>query len=306
MIVVGGEALIDLTEVELGGEQLWRAHPGGGPHNAAVALARLGVPVAFLGRLSSDEFGRRLREGLRADGVDLRFVVTGDEPTTVALVSTDEDGSPRFAFHGEGTADTLLGPADLPATLDGIEALHLGTLGLVREPQASTLVGLMRRQSGRIAQFCDPNIRPALVGDRSGYLRRVRQWADLVDIVKFSDDDLAWLRPDTDPLEEAARWAEDHQALVILTRGVAGAEAFWAGDHAHVDAVAIDVVDTVGAGDSFGAGFLAELRSRVPLRPGLATQVSHEAVEASLAFAARVAARTCARAGADPPRADEL
>jgi fructokinase len=148
VILVCGEALIDLAAVDVGGERLYRAHLGGGPRNTAVALARLEVPVAFCGRLSTDAFGQRLRDDLVANGVDDRFVVTGPEPTTLALAEVGPGGVPRFSFRGEGTADRLLAPGDLPATLDGVEALHFGTLSLVLEPGASAIEGLMAARRG--------------------------------------------------------------------------------------------------------------------------------------------------------------
>ncbi|MGD9750852.1 MAG: carbohydrate kinase [Acidimicrobiia bacterium] len=313
MIVVCGEALIDLTAVEVAGEQLWRALPGGGPHNAAIALARLGVPVRFIGRLSTDRFGQQLAGGLAADGVDLTWAVTGPEPTTLAVVALDEGGSPTFSFYGEGTADRLLGPGDLPADLGDAEAVHFGTLSLVNEPQASTLEALMRRESGRRLLFCDPNVRPLLIGALEPYLAKLQRWLELVDVVKFSDADLAWLAPGEDPAVVSARWADRHGVVVVLTRGAHGADAFWPGGHVFRPATPVDVVDTVGAGDTFGAAFLAELRRRRPLVAGLAAALGDGAggaaaadIAAALDHAGRAAAITCSRAGADPPRADEL
>lgn len=323
MIVVCGEALIDLTAVTIDGERLWRALPGGGPHNAAIALARLGVPVRFIGRFSTDGFGRQLAAGLAADGVDLRWAVQGPEPTTLAVVALDEAGSPTFSFYGEGTADRLLAPQDLPAELDGepadaepgddgepgvVEALHFGTLSLVAEPQASTLEGLMARQSGRRLLFCDPNVRPGLIGALEPYLAKLHRWLDLVDVVKFSDADLAWLAPGEDPAAVSAGWADRYGLLVVLTRGADGADGFWpGGGHVHSPATPVAVVDTVGAGDTFGAAFLAELRRHRPLVAGIATELGDgAAVAAALHYAGRAAAITCSRAGADPPRADEL
>ncbi len=306
MIVVCGEALIDLTPTTRGGEVLWRAQHGGGPHNAAVALARLGVPVAFLGRLSTDAFGRRLRAGLAAAGVDLRWAATGPEPTPLAVVDVDLDGSPAFGFYTEGTAARLLRPADLPRDLGGVEALHFGTLSLVEEPQASTLTALMARESGRRLLFCDPNVRPALVGAREPYLARVQQWLGWVDVAKLSDADVAWLLPGADPYAACARWSAELDTLVVLTRGARGADAFWAGRHLHRPATPVDVVDTVGAGDAFGAAFLAELSRHRPLRPGIAAGLDTDVVQAALDYAGRAAAINCSRAGADPPTADEL
>lgn len=319
VIVVCGEALIDLTAVTIDGERLWRALPGGGPHNAAIALARLGVPVRFIGRLSTDGFGRQLAAGLAADGVDLRWAVHGPQPTTLAVVALDDAGSPAFSFYGEGTADRLLAPQDLPATLDDeprapgglgarVEALHFGTLSLVAEPQASTLEGLMARESGRRLLFCDPNVRPNLIGELGPYLARLHRWLELVDVVKFSDADLAWLAPGQDPAEVSAAWAERYRLLVVLTRGAEGADGFWpGGGHAHSPATPVTVVDTVGAGDTFGAAFLAELRRHLPLTAGIATALGDgAAVAAALRYGGRAAAITCSRAGADPPCADEL
>jgi fructokinase len=307
VILVCGEALIDLAAVDVGGERLYRGHPGGGPRNTAVALARLGVPVAFCGRLSTDAFGRRLRDDLRANGVDDRFVVTGPEPTTLALAEVGPGGVPRFSFWGDGTADRLLAPGDLPATLDGVEALHVGTLSLVLEPGAATIEGLMARAAGRCPVMVDPNVRPAVLGDRAEYLARLQRWLGWSDIVKVSDADLAWLVPDEAPEATCRAWsAGGGPALVVLTRGDRGATAFWPGHELTVPAPAVDVVDTIGAGDAFGAGLLAALRRHGALRPDRLAALDAGLVEAAVAFAVEVAAASCTRAGADPPRLAEL
>jgi fructokinase len=307
VIVVCGEALIDLTAVTVDGERLYRALPGGGPHNTAVALARLGVPVAFCGRLSSDAFGRQLRRSLIGNGVDDRFVVSGPEPTTLALVDLDDDGVPEFSFHGNGTADRLLAPADLPASLGDADAVHFGTLSLVLEPGATALEALMAREAGRRLVVVDPNVRPAVLGDRDAYRARVERWLRWSDVVKVSDADLAWLHPGEDPLAVCRRWAAGAgPVLVVLTRGPAGASACWAGGDVTVPAPTIEVVDTVGAGDAFGAGLLAELRRLDALRRDRVAGLGAADMTGALAFAVEVAAVSCTRPGADPPRLAEL
>lgn len=302
MIVVCGEALVDFTLARCGDGVGYVPHPGGSPYNVAVALGRLDVPVAFLGRVSQDTFGRMLESHLAANGVDLRYVRCGPEPTTLAFVH-EEGGEPEFSFYGEGTADRSLRVSDLPGDFpEDVAVLHFGSISLVLEPAASTLDGLIARERGRRLLSLDPNVRPRLIGDREAYRRRMEGWVASCDLVKASRADLAWLYPGQEVEQVAERWRGLGPAVVVVTAGGQGAEGWTRSGAIHVPAVPVEVVDTVGAGDAFTAGLLAWLwRHGRTDRAGLAA-LDPSTLGEALAYAGRVAALTCTRPGADPPR----
>jgi fructokinase len=300
VILVAGEALVDLTPAACGDGTGYLPHPGGSPYNVAMGLGRLDVPVAFLGRLSTDPFGRLLRDHLDASRVSLAYVVDAEEPTTLAFVHLRADEEPEYAFYTEGTAGRVLLPEHLPVIPEGA-AMHFGSFSLALEPGASTLEGLMRQESRRRLLSLDPNVRPGLVADRDIYLRRLEAMVGLADLVKVSRADLAWLYPREDPEAAASRWLGSGPALVLVTLGKDGAAAFGAAARADGATPPVTVVDTVGAGDAFTSASLAWLHRHDALdRRGLET-LDAAALEALLAFANGIAAETCTRAGADPP-----
>jgi fructokinase len=311
-VVVGGEALVDLVPTP-GAEDgtddpaLRTLVPrrGGGPFNTAVGLGRLGVPTSMLTRLSTDPFGASLAARLADNDVDDALVQRGDEPTTLAVVTLDAEGRARYSFHVEGTADRLVAdPGPLP---DDTVALALGTLSLVLEPGASVYAELLVREAARgVFVSLDPNVRPALVADPDGQRARLDGLLPHVGLVKLSDEDAAWWGREPEELLEAGAGA------VVLTRGPDGLAVVAPGVRAEVpaagpgDARGIGpVVDTIGAGDSVHAALLAWLHARGALGRD-APALDAAAWTAALGFAAEVAARTCARAGAEPPRRHEL
>lgn len=306
MIVVCGEALIDLVPVPAGDEQAYLPRAGGSSYNVAIGLARLGAATGYLGRVSTDHFGRLLRDRLVANGVDCTYASEGDEATTLAVVHLEPGHEPQFAFYGEGTADRLLLEADLPALGDDVTALHFGSISLIREPGASTYETLMRRESGQRVLSLDPNVRPSLIPDRTAYVERLEGWLGLVDLVKVSRADLGWLYPALSPDEAARRWRALGPSLVVVTRGEEGATAFTAAGVVDVAGTPVEVADTVGAGDAFTAGLLAWLDEQGRLGRDSLGRLEGAALAACLTFANEVAARTCTRAGAEPPRRAEL
>ena len=299
MIVVAGEALVDFTPANCQGHSGYLPHPGGSPYNVAIGLGRLEVPVAFLGRISRDPFGELLRSQLEASGVDCRYLIRGDEPTTLAFAHPRQD-EVDYAFYNERTADRLLSLRDLPDSLPEGAALYFGSIALVAEPSASTLEALVRREAGRRLVSLDPNVRPALIADRGRYLERLRSLVAMADLVKVSQSDLSWLYPDRDPVHAAREWLSLGPAVVIVTRGAEGAVAVTRSGERSANAPRVSVVDTVGAGDAFASGVLAWLwRRGVLSRSGL--EALDGELEAMLAFANRVAAISCTRPGANPP-----
>jgi len=315
MILVCGEALIDLVPAVTDGDVAYVPRTGGSPYNVAMGLGRLGVPVGFFGRVSEDAFGRLLRERLLADGVDCSLLRVGPEPTALALVHLAPGEEPHFVFYGEGAADCTLGPGDLPTpaalgALDGIlggpGAIHFGSISLVREPGASAYERLIQRESGRRVVSLDPNVRPGLIHDRASYRARLEGWIGLADIVKVSRADLAWLYPGRAPRDAAEDWLARGPALVVMTSGQAGAVGISASGASEVPGIPTAVRDTVGAGDAFTAGllgflYLAGLLDRHGLRA-----LSNEDLLGCLALANRAASITCTRTGAQPPTRDEI
>ena len=297
LIVVGGEALYDLV---LEGDEELRAHPGGGPFNTARTIARLGERVAYLGRLSTDRFGSTLRRMLADDGVLLDAVVPTDDPTTLGLAEVDRDGSAVYRFYERATSAPGLTPeAALAALPAGVGLLHVGTLGF--EPLSAALEAVVDELAGRALVAVDPNVRPVRIND--GYRARLDRVIARSDLVKASEDDLAWMDPDRDAPAAARALLDRGPAAVLLTRGAAGALVVGAGGDVEIPAPEVKVVDTIGAGDAFGGAFLAWWRSRDLPRDRLADL---ETVVEGARFAALVAAITCERPGASPPRLDEL
>ncbi|PJE93936.1 carbohydrate kinase [Streptomyces carminius] len=274
--------------------------PGGGPANTAVALARLGTPTRFLGRLSQDVFGRLFRAHLTASGVDLGAAVTTGRPATLAVADLDAEGRADYSFHAEGTADWQWTDEELAtAAAAPMACLHTGSLALVRPPGSEAVERLLERARERATVSLDPNVRPLLV-DPAVYRERLPRWCAAADILRLSDDDLGHLLPGLDPGAAADVFHGHGVRLVVVTLGGDGALASLDGERLRVPAPPVEVVDTVGAGDSFMAGLLHALHTGGALggrldglTPGLLAE--------ALATGAAVAAATCAARGANPP-----
>ena len=301
MIVVAGEALVDLI-VEPSGTVV--GVPGGGPYNVARTVARLGVDSTYLGLLSADAFGRRLRRELVDDGVRLAVPDPVELPTTLAVADLAADGSATYRFHTADTSAVALRPDDVPpGLLDGALALHVGTLGLVFEPVVGTLRALVETAPDGLLVMLDPNCRPTAVADRSAYLARLHAVLLRADVVKVSTEDLAYLEPATDPVGAARRLLDRGPTAVLVTDGPRAARVVTSGGVVDVPPVEVHVVDTVGAGDAFGGAFLAWW-SAAGLNRDDVTDVGR--LTAATTAAVRVAALTCARRGSDPPRLADL
>jgi fructokinase len=302
VILVGGEALYDL--VLQGPSDDLRGHPGGGPFNTARTLGRLERPVAYLGRLSTDTFGERLQRMLADDGVDLGSVVHTNEPTTLALAEVDDDGVARYRFYERGTSAPGLTPEmALEALPETVEMLHVGTLGLTLEPVATALEAVIEHLAPSTLIAVDPNIRPWVIADPDAYRDRLARVLSRSHVIKVSEEDLAWLDGDLPPVEAVRALLAHGPTLALLTRGPSGALVVTKTAEVAVPAPRAKVVDTIGAGDAFGGGFLAWWSERGLTREDLGTiDLAVEATE----FACLVAARTCSRPGASPPYRSEL
>lgn len=289
-VVVVGEMLVDLvlapgTDVPLG------AHLGGGPFTAARALGRLGVDVAFAGAISSDRFGCRGLAALTADGVRLDRVLRTDAPTTLAVAALDPAGAATYTFYTHGTSAPGLTEVDLRGT----RAVHVGTLGLVLEPIGTTVEAAVAALPDDVTVLLDPNCRPSIITDPAPYRQRLTRLAARADVLKVSTEDLDWLAPGLDPMQAAGSLATRAGALVLVTAGADGVSLVQGDEVRHVPAAAVVVVDTVGAGDTFGAGFLAHRLQHPDADP--IDAVRYGVLAAGIA---------CSRPGADPPTADEV
>ncbi|UZJ31880.1 carbohydrate kinase family protein [Streptomyces endophytica] len=317
---------------------------GGGPYNTAVALGRLGSPTAFCSRVSTDSFGEALLNGLRGGGVDTSLVQRGAEPTTLAVADISPDGSAGYGFYADGTADRLFSlPPELPAAA---RALSLGTCSLVLEPGASAYESLLRREAARgVFTALDPNVRPGLIPDPEAYRARFRSWLPHVALLKLSEEDALWLADGTprrtagrtpvragcggclyggDPgagggpgagegggrsavLAAAREWLAAGPAAIVLTHGGAGLTVLTRdGRELTVPGERVTVVDTIGAGDTVNAALLHRLDAHDALSYAALAALGDKDWEDILRFAARAAAITCSRAGAEPPYATEL
>lgn len=307
VVAVAGEAITDM--VPAGSDGLFRAAPGGSPFNVAVGLARLEVPVRMLARLSGDVLGRRLRAHLATNGVDLSHAIDAAEPSSLAIVVLAPDGSAEYDFRVVGTADWQWTDAELEPALTGVAALHVGSLGLTTPPGGAVLRRLAARARDTATVTFDPNVRRLLMGSPAEVVAIVEEMLAVADVVKASDEDVEWLAPGQPLAEVASDWASRGPSLVVITRGGEGALA--AGRFGVVEraGAVVDVIDTVGAGDSFMSALIAGLHGRDLLgahrREALVSLAADE-VRGLLDEAVTASAITCSRLGADPPTAHEL
>jgi fructokinase len=301
VIVVGGEALIDLI-VDPDGRL--EAAAGGGPYNTARTIGRLGLPVAFVGGLSTDRFGQRLAGELVEDGVDIGLAARTDAPTTLAVADLDPAGAATYRFYTDGTSASALGPDALPEITGRIvTAVHVGTLGLVLTPLADAMEALVAAAPPDAVVMVDPNCRPTATTDPAAYRRRVDRLLGRADVVKVSVEDLAYLRPGAPTVAAADGLLAAGPSVVLVTDGAAAVHVVTARGRTTIVPPRVTVVDTVGAGDAFGGGFLAAWVGSGRGRPELE---SDDALAVAVRHAVRVASFTCTRAGAEPPTAAEL
>lgn len=292
-IWVCGEALID----EFGDHHV----VGGGPANTANALALLGYDVEFIGGISTDDYGKEVRARFEEAKVGLRHILTGDRPTCTAAVTLDEKGSASYVFTIDGTVTFGFDSSWLPdPSKYKPSLLHIGTLATLVEPGASNLLTWARDVAEFAPIVFDPNVRPLVVGDRAAYRASIEPWVEISAVVKVSEDDLRWLYPDETPEEVGARWIAAGLPMAVITRGSAGITAMTSDDEISVGGVKVDVIDTVGAGDTVGA-----IVSEALIDQGL-VNLHGEALTHMLHRATAAAAITCSRAGARPPTQSEL
>lgn len=306
MILCCGEALIDMLPRETtSGEQAFAPYAGGAVFNTAIALGRLGARTGFFSGLSTDLFGKMLIEQLSNSKVDVARAARADRPTTMAFV-TLTNGQASYAFYDENTAGRLLSEADLPQNIDDLDALFFGGISLPVEPCGAAYEALALRAAGDKLVMIDPNIRPGFITDEPRYRARINRMMAAADIVKLSDEDLIWLEGEGDIAALARGLIERGTKLVFITEGATGAHCFTKDASYFEPSRRVEVIDTVGAGDTFNAGILAALDRAGALSKSAVAQADEALIRAALTLGASAAAVTVSRAGANPPWAEEL
>jgi fructokinase len=301
VIVIGGEALVDLVDEQ----GMLRPVAGGGPFNTAIALGRLDVPVAFLGTLSRDDYGLDLARLLGEAGVDTSLVRWSTTPTPLAVVHRHGDAN-TFTFYLSATALTDLPPEALPQLPEHTWAIHVGTLALAVDPPAGAYEALIEREAGRRIVVLDPNVRPEIFGDPAAYRARFERLVGLADIVKLSQDDAAWLYPTLETTRVLDLLLGLGPQLVAITKGEDGAIAASANGFADVPGIAVEVADTVGAGDSFGAALIAALIDLGAIGPDGNAPLDDSLIAGAVSYAVAASALTCTRTGSVPPSRGEI
>jgi fructokinase len=289
---VAGEALMDLIPV-VGGDRV--PIVGGGPANTAKAVARLGYPTYFVGGISSGEYGRAVELELQRSGVDLSLVHRGDSPTALAIATINEAGLASYEFKLDSTVSFNFHSSWLPK--EDVEVIHIGSVATLLEPGASELYKWLSNKSATVV--FDPNVRPSIQGNKEIYRDSVERWIDLAKIVKLSEDDFSWLYESSES-DVIANWLSRGTEIVVVTRAERGLSAFTKEGRIDYPAAKVELVDSIGAGDTIGA-VIVEGLLKYGLN-GLKTDVLRQVLER----AARAAGITCSRAGANPPWKEEL
>jgi fructokinase len=289
---VVGEALMDLIPVA-GGERVPMV--GGGPANTAKAVARLGYQTYFVGGISSDDYGKAIEEELVGSGVDLSLVYRGDESTALAIATIDENGLAKYDFELEGTASFAFDMTWLPS--GDPDVIHVGSVATLLEPSASELLKWVSSIS--VPVIFDPNVRPSIQGNKALYRVAVERWIEKASIIKLSEDDLNWLYGGGEE-EIVSGWLARGVSIVVVTRAEKGLRAYSSGEVIDVPAVKVELVDSVGAGDTIGAVLVEGV-----LKHGI-EGLWGDVLKSVLERAAKAAAITCSRAGAKPPTRQEL
>jgi fructokinase len=305
VIVVAGEALVDLV-IEPDGAVT--AALGGAPFNTARAVARLGMPVEFVGALSQDRFGNLLREQLDGDGVGVGHAPSTDRPTTLAAAELDPRGGAQYRFYIDGTSAPALTADDVRRLPDEPDVLFTGGLGLVLEPMADTVLGVIDRLPASTTLVVDANCRPRVIDDRDRYVRRLGRVLARTDIVKVSDEDLEYLMPGVDLSAASNRLLEAGPVAVVVTGGAGATGLMTLGGSREISVAALGapVVDTIGAGDTFGAALMVAWVERGGRRETLRHAGALDELAIAVGAAHEAAAVVVIRRGADPPWRREL
>jgi len=307
MLLSCGDALVDFLPVKsVDGRDAAVPVAGGSCLNIAVGMARLGAPSGFAGGISTDLFGRIIADHALTSQVDLRYATRSEHQTTLAFVR-HAGGEPQYAFYDEATASRCWTYRRGTIPFDEIEAIHVGSTTLTHDQGVAQALAMVQDAKGPTTVSFDPNCRPNLVRHKARYVDQMDAFAAAADIVRMSDVDFEFLYGGSDHGERAKSLIAAGASLVVVTHGIKGAQA-WHGEAGLVEVAAptTNVVDTIGAGDSFQAALLFALRAIGRIKRGALAQVNAAELDRALSFAAACAAFTCSRAGADPPRHSDV
>jgi len=315
MILCVGEAVIDMFQKTVPGPgDVFMPIPGGCSYNTSIAIGRLDVPAAFLGRLSKNFFGEIQVNRLKENNVNCDFLIRSDQNSILAIIKTEENKQPQYAFYNEGTSDSFLSVDDLPAQLpDDVTCIVFGSISMNMEPIASTIETFILREAAnkKVISF-DPNIRPFMIKDRDSYVKHFNKWAEVSTIAKVSSEDFEFIYPGTEPENALRKMLDSGTRLAIATLGEEGAIALlrrYDGNITKVKAPGVHIpaiADTVGAGDTFHGAFLAFLDQRNKLSHNEIACLSETDLYDALFFANKAAAIVCTRHGAEPPTLAEM
>ena len=307
MLLCCGEALIDMIPTPtVSGDDGFVPHAGGAVFNTAIALGRLGVETGMLTGLSTDLFGQQLLGSLHANHVDTSLIVTSDRPTTLAFVQLT-DGNASYTFFDENSAGRMLDRADMPMLPDEVSTLYFSGISLACEPGAEAYAALLEREAAARVVMLDPNIRPGFIRDTRRYRDRLDRMIALSDIVKVSDEDLTWIDPGPQSLSKKLDLVRQPGPSIVILTHSGGATAFLKdGTRVSLPVDRVDVVDTIGAGDTFNAGILAKLAEFGLLIKESLAAIDPDLIRNAMRFGAQVAAITVSRAGANPPWRHEI
>ncbi len=305
MILCCGEALIDMLPRQMeNSNPVYLPVPGGAIFNTAIALGRLEEPASFFSGLSSDLFGERLVATLAASNVGIEQAIRSSKLTTLAFVEL-KDGHANYTFYDEASAGRMITAKDLPEFRD-VEAAHFGAISLIGEPCGSAYEEVAMRLKDRSVISLDPNIRPQFITDETAYRERLERLFSIADIIKVSDEDLHWLAQKRPVSKLFDQWLSQGAALVVHTKGDEGVAAITPAGSITQSAIPVEVVDTVGAGDSFNAGLLSGLRQQGLLNKAALINMKTNLLKNALLRAVTVAAHTVSRTGADAPTLSEI
>jgi len=322
MIICCGEALIDMARASVRGlGNIFTPFPGGSPYNTAIAIGKLGVPVKFLGQISTDYFGELLFKKLQKCHVGEELIRRSGKNSTLAFVELDKVKGPQYIFYAEGTADCSLQLSDLPQKLPAdTKCIAFGSISMILEPMSSTIESFILREGirkstdqvdGAPVISLDPNIRPFLIKDKSAYIGRLEKWAAASTIVKMSSDDSMFIYPKLDPEKALQKVIAMGPRLAICTLGSKGALALLRRNDGSVTKVSAPIVslpvaDTIGAGDTFHGAFLAWLEMKEKMSRSALVNLSESELYDAIFFANKAASIVCTRKGAEPPSRKEV
>ena len=305
MVISLGEALIDfISQKELD----FSGFPGGSPFNTSVAVARMGIPCRFLGRMSTDLFGEQLSSYLEKNGVGTELMIRTDDATTLSFVKKQSDGQARYAFFANGTADRFWKEEDFASVVLPEEArmIHFGSISFSQEPCGTLISKFLEEKASKLFLSFDPNIRPSLVPDRAVFMERFERICRICSLIKLSDEDLEWLYPGLSHEEGVAKLLDMGIGLVAFTKGKAGARLVTPSQEIISPLYDLPVADTIGAGDTFHGALLTFLHDRGIFSREAVAAMSREDLEELGAFANKAAGINCHRSGANPPRREEM